>query len=225
MPSTETPTIEFRNVTARHRHSERPALQDFSLLAPKGSLTILLGGSGSGKSTACALLTGDLRSAEGHVFLHGMDVGALRGSQLPRHRQMIGLISHSAPLLEDRSVADNILLPLELTSMNAKRREERLRDVLARFDLGGIAHAQPRSLSMGERQRAAIARAVITEPFVLIADEPSAHLDAETSPDIARAIEREQLRGMTILITTSDPHFAACFPGARLVILDKPTGQ
>lgn len=217
--------IEFRNVTARHHHSDRPALRDFSLVVPKGSLTVLLGGSGSGKSTACALLTGDLRPAEGHVFLDGIDIGALRGSQLARHRQMIGLIAHSAPLLEDRSVADNLVLPLELMGMSARRRVERLRDVIVRFELEGIAHTHPKSLSMGERQRAAIARAVIAEPFVLIADEPAAHLDAESSPDIARAIEREQLRGMTVLITTSDPHFAVCFPSARLVMLDKPAGH
>ncbi|MDP4200794.1 MAG: ATP-binding cassette domain-containing protein [Bacteroidota bacterium] len=217
--------IAFQNVTARHPDSERPVLQDFNLALEKGSLTVLLGGSGSGKSTVCALLVGDLQPEVGSILVNGVDMTSARERDRAEHRKMLGMVSSSMPLLDDRNIGENIALPLELNGVSPKRREIRLRDVLDRFELTALASARPQSLSMGERQRAAIGRAVIAEPYLLIADEPTAHLDVVASQDIANALIREERRGMTVLITTSDEAFASCFPDGRILRLERIQGH
>jgi ABC-type ATPase involved in cell division len=200
--------ITLSNITlARH---ETTVLQDFGLAIPKASLTILLGSGGSGKTTICDLLVGKLAPDRGT---------AARDIQ----SNQIGLVSQSLPLLDDRSIAENIELPLELSGVRAARRKQQVQELLERFELTSLSEKRPQMVSMSERACAAIARAVATEPFLLIADEPAAHLDWNTASGIATLLEREHFRGMTLFITTSDERFASLFFGATLVHLDRNT--
>lgn len=213
------PFIAFTNVTAGYLKSGPSVLSNFNLKVEKGSLTVLLGGSGSGKTTVFRLLYGELQPTEGDVVVGDSRMGANSATAIARIRRSLGIVSSSVQLLEDRSVEENLLLPLEVEGMTRERRTSRLESVLTRFNLQDVQASRPTSLSMSERQRAAIAIAVIKEPLVLLADEPTAHLDRSASNEIAQLLAQENLRGMTILVGTSDERFVSSLPQARVVHL------
>jgi ABC-type ATPase involved in cell division len=198
------------------RNWELTILSGFDLRAEKGSLTVLLGEGGSGKTTVFKLLTGEIKPDIGEVHVGGEDVNLLHSSKLATFRRSVGIISQDVSLLANRTVEEQILLPLEIDRMNAARRHAQADDVIERFGLQRSRNRVPSSLSMSERQRAAIACAVVREPLVLLADEPAVHLDANNAKEIARLLLHENLRGMTVLIGTSDEHFASYFPEASV---------
>ncbi len=209
--------ISLSGVTIRRGNSAPPILADFHLRVEKGRLTVLLGAGGTGKTTLFKLLTGELQPDAGSVRVGNHDIAALRKGRIAAYRKSIGVIFQDVPLLDDRTAAGQILLPMELAQMPGARRRERVNAIMERFQLREIRDAYPAALSMGMRQRVAIARAVASEPLVLLADEPAAHLDAASAREIAEIFLRENLRGMTILIGTSDERFAAYFPNESIV--------
>jgi ABC-type ATPase involved in cell division len=194
------------------QNGELQILDDFNLRVEKGSLCVLLGSGGSGKTTIFKLLTGELKPERGEVNMGGINVALLQGNKLAKFRRSIGMISQEESLLEHRTVEEQILLPLEIDGTNAARRHAQAEAVMERFGLQHSSARLPHSLSRSERQRAAIAMAVVREPFVLLADEPAAHLDVKDAKAIATLLLHENLRGMTVLIGTSDEHFASYFP-------------
>lgn len=201
--------ISFSNVRACA--GERVILDGFDLALSKGSLRVLLGPSGTGKTTLFRLLTDELQPSSGTIHVGESEAGSLGR---PKLRRSIGVVFQDVPLLNDRNTEEQILLPLELLAASRKRRRTVLENVLDRFELHQVRRQYPCELSMGMRQRIAIARAVAAEPLVLLADEPAAHLDSVVQQEIAAIFQRENLRGMTILIGTSDEHFASLFPAA-----------
>jgi len=209
--------ISFSDVTVRTGNQEEPVLADFHLNIEKGSFTVLFGSSGTGKTTIFKLLTGEIKPDTGKVSVGNRDVGSLNSSQIAAYRRSIGVIFQDVPLLADRTAEGQILLPLEVAGIIGARRHERVESILKRFQLIDVRHQYPNALSMGTRQRVAIARAVASEPLVLLADEPAAHLDAASAREIADIFLRENLRGMTILIGTSDERFASFFPPASVL--------
>lgn len=198
------------------RNWELTILSGFDLRVEKGSLVVLLGEGGSGKSTIFKLLTGEIKPDIGEVHVCGEDVNTLHGNKLAKFRRSIGIISQDISLLANRTVEEQMLLPLEIDGMNSQRRHTHADAVIERFALQRSRSRLPSSLSMSERQRAVIARAVVREPLLLLADEPAAHLDASDATEIARLLLHENLRGMTVLIGTSDEHFASYFPEATI---------
>jgi ABC-type ATPase involved in cell division len=196
----------------------------FDLHIEKGGLTVILGPSGSGKTTLFKLLTGELQLESGEILVGGVSVKSLGKSNIAKFRQSIGVVFQDVSLLEDRNVADQIALPLEICGMKKAFRLKRIDAVIDRFLLQNLRDKCPRSLSMSERQRAAIARAVAGEPLVLLADEPAAHLDSLSASEIANLLMHEHLRGMTILIGTSSAEFAAMFPQAAVIPIAKILG-
>ncbi len=207
-----TELIGLSGITVLTQDGSRRILDGFDLHIEKGSLVLLLGAGGSGKTTLFKLLAGEQTPERGEVLVGGISVPSLSGGKLARYRRSLGIVMQDAPLLENRSAEEQIMLPLEIEGMSAERRHERAQAAIERFGLSDARRKLPKALSMSERQRVAIARAVVREPLVLLADEPAAHLDANDSKEIARLLLHENLRGMTVLIGTSDEHFASYFP-------------
>jgi ABC-type ATPase involved in cell division len=193
-------------------NGELRILDEFDLRVEKGSLRVLLGSGGSGKTTIFKLLTGETKPQRGNVNIGGIDVTSLQSGKLAKFRRAIGMISQEKSLLEHRTVEEQILLPLEIDGMNAARRHAQAEATIERFGLQNSRMRLTHSLSMSERQRTAIAMAVVREPLVLLADEPAAHLGVSDAKAIATLLLHENLRGMTVLIGTSDEHFASYFP-------------
>jgi ABC-type ATPase involved in cell division len=196
----------------------------FDLHIEKGSLTVILGPGGSGKTTLFKLLTGELKAESGEIRVGGVSLMSLRKSDIAKYRQSIGVVFQDVSLLEDRNVEDQIALPLEIDGMKKAVRRKRIDAVIERFLLQDLREKYPGSLSMSERQRVAIARAVAGEPLVLLADEPAAHLDLVSASEIANLLMHEHLRGMTILIGTSSAEFAALFQNATVIPISKISG-
>ena len=184
----------------------------------------LLGAGASGKTTVFKLLMGERKPERGEVIVGGVDVASLKGNALAKFRRSVGMIPQDGPLLEHRTVEEQILLPLEIDGMHSARRHAQAQAVIARFNLQSASSRMPASLSMSERQRTAIARAVVREPMVLLADEPAAHLDANDAKEIAGLLLHENLRGMTVLIATSDEHFASYFPETSVIFMEALAG-
>ncbi len=212
------PLISLTDVTAGYSSASR-VLTNFNLSIEKGSLTVLFGRSGSGKSTLFRLLTGELKPDSGEVTVADVAVSTLGARALAEYRRSIGIVSSDLKLIDNRTVEENLALSLEIGGMKRPRIDAQLEAVVERFNLQGLQSPYPPDLSMSERQRTAIARAVIKEPLVLFVDEPTAHLDTTASREIAELLAHENLRGMTILIGTSDERFAAALPTAGIVAL------
>jgi ABC-type ATPase involved in cell division len=216
--------IALSNVTVLDGNRSQPILDGFELHVEKGDLVVLLGPGGSGKSTVFKLLTGERSPETGEITVNGTSVPSLTGGKLARYRRSLGLVMQDAHMIEGRSVQEHLLLPLEIEGMSSERRHERAEAVIERFGLASVRKKIPSMLSMSERQRTAIAMAVVREPLVLLADEPAAHLDTIEAKEIARLLLHENLRGMTVLIGTNDEHFTSYFPEASIQVMGAVEG-
>jgi cell division transport system ATP-binding protein len=201
--------IEFKNVSVER--SGMPVLTDLSFHALRGSMTVIFGASGSGKSTICDLLLGKMDAQSGTVHVSGEKPSSATSK--------VGLIASGLSLLSDRSIEENIALPLEISGIQSKRKAAIVSAILQRFGLESVRNNFPSAVSGSVRQKSAIARAVASEPFVLVADEPTLHLDTHASKEIAEALLKEQVRGMTVLVLTSDSTFKEQFPNATHITL------
>jgi ABC-type multidrug transport system ATPase subunit len=204
--------IKARNLTFQYPGSRVEAISDLDLELPKGSFGILEAQGGSGKSTFIKLLLGTLQPTSGDLEVNG--VRSVQDTVKLRRR--IGIVSESVDLIADRTVAENVSLPLEIVGDSSSAIKPRLLDTLHRFGLDPIKHEFPSTLSEGERRRTKLARALVTEPQLLILDEPTLGLDPATSMALWDLLFREHQRGMTILAVVSsipvDPRFAHCLP-------------
>lgn len=193
------------------------ALADISFEVETGELVTVGGHSGAGKSTLLKLVATIERPTGGAVLVNGQNVGSLRRSALPYLRRNLGLVFQDQKLLFDRNVFDNVMLPLAITGFPPSEARRRVQAALDKVGLLPREKAMPIMLSGGEQQRLAIARAVVSRPKLLLADEPTAHLDPETARDVARVFLEFREVGVTVLIATYDD---TLFPGARRLILD-----
>lgn len=192
------------------------ALVAVDLLIERGEMVVLDGHSGAGKSTLLKLIPAFERPTSGLVLVAGQNVGALGRTAIPVLRRHIGFVFQDQKLLFDRNALDNVLLPLAIHGFTPREAQRRARAALDKVGLLPREKAMPIALSGGEQQRLAIARAVVGRPNILIADEPTAHLDGETADDIARILGEFHRVGVTVLIAT---YAAALFDGARRITL------
>ncbi len=172
-----------------------------------GEMVVLLGPSGAGKSTLLKLMGGIERASSGTVELFGQDTARLDPGRLALVRQQIGLIFEDFKLLADRSALDNVTVPLEIAGYSLVEARRRARAALEKVGLGSREKAFPASLSGGEQQRLCIARAVVSRPALILADEPTGNLDAGQAASIADMLRAFHAVGTTVVVATHDPVF------------------
>jgi cell division transport system ATP-binding protein len=196
----------------------RQALNCVSLDIRPGELIFLTGHSGAGKSTILKLLALVERPTNGQVLVDGRNIGRLQPREIPAYRQQIGMVFQEHKLLENRSVFENCALPLIIGGLPRRDIEKRVRAALDAVGLLDRERQSPRALSAGEQQRVGIARAVVSKPRLLIADEPTGNLDAELSLEIMRLFRRFNEVGVTMMIATHDVELAEHIGGRRVVL-------
>jgi putative ABC transport system ATP-binding protein len=173
---------------------------------PAQTLAVLAGRSGSGKTTVLAMLAGLIAPTAGAARVAGTDVAALREHHRTEwRRRHVGFVAQAFALIPEMSLLENVLLPLVPTGEATRAAAARATTLLERFGIGDLAERRVRTLSGGERQRGALARALVTEPRVLLLDEPSAHLDRESTATLLDALVALRGEGRTILVATHDP--------------------
>jgi len=185
------------------------AVDQISLDIRAGEFLALLGASGSGKSTLLNLIAGLDRPTSGAIFAEGRDLAAMSGEELARHRNhTIGIVFQSFHLLPKMTLEENVELPLRLAEMPRGERPARVHEALERVGLSARTKHRPSELSGGEQQRAAIARALVNRPSILLADEPTGNLDSRTGEEIMKLIEEIHLpasgAGRTIIMVTHE---------------------
>jgi cell division transport system ATP-binding protein len=210
--------IVFDRVSKRYPNG-REALSGVSLRVEAGEMVFLTGRSGAGKSTVLKLIALLERPTRGSVLIGGRNTGSLVARHIPAFRRGIGMVFQDHKLLPERPVFDNVALPLVVAHTPLKEIDKRVRAALDQVGLLGKERALPLELSVGEQQRVGIARAVVSKPALLIADEPTGNLDADLALEVMRLFKRFQEVGVTIVVATHDMHLVREL-GLREILLD-----
>jgi cell division transport system ATP-binding protein len=195
--------IKFSEVSKRYVGGNE-ALADVSFSLDKGELAFLTGPSGAGKSTLLKLVALIERPSRGQIVVNGQNLAGVTRRQLPGYRRQIGVVFQDHKLLNDRTVFDNVALPLVIAGAEREDIGKRVRAALDLVDLLHKEQALPMTLSTGEQQRVGIARAVVYRPPILIADEPTGNLDPELSLEVMQLFQRLNQVGVTVLIASHD---------------------
>ncbi len=195
--------IRFQQVSKAYRGGQQ-ALQRVDFHLPPGDIAFLTGHSGAGKSTLLKLLCALERPSDGQIYFNGDDITRLSVNQIPFLRRHIGIIFQDHRLLMNKTVFDNVALPLRIEQVDESTVQKRVSAALEKVGLIDKAACLPIQLSGGEQQRVGIARAVVNKPLVLVADEPTGNLDAELSQQIMDLFFQFNKVGVTILMATHD---------------------
>jgi cell division transport system ATP-binding protein len=178
------------------------ALRDVNLQIPQGDFAFLVGPSGAGKSTLVRLLIREERQTEGRIWVDGQELGRMKRRHLPRYRRKIGIVFQDFKLLPRMTVAENVAFALRVTGVNPRYVLPKVHEVLHTVGLEHKADSLPSQLSGGEQQRTAIARALVHDPSIVIADEPTGNLDPATSWEIVQLLLQINQDGTTVVMAT-----------------------
>ncbi|HXY24516.1 MAG TPA: ABC transporter ATP-binding protein [Candidatus Acidoferrum sp.] len=218
------PAIHLDHVARHYTLGESTirAVDDVSLTVPAGEFLALLGSSGSGKSTLLNLIAGLDRPTGGAVIVNNQDLSKMSSLELARYRrQTVGMVFQSFNLLPRMTLEENVELPLRLAEVDRGDRAARVHEALERVSLAKRAGHRPSELSGGEQQRAAIARALVNRPKILLADEPTGNLDSATGESILTLLREIQKNlGMTIVMVTHERPLAERFADRLAVMGD-----
>ncbi|GAA3965926.1 cell division ATP-binding protein FtsE [Allohahella marinimesophila] len=195
--------IEFRNVS-KHYGQKQVALDRVDLRLQRGEFAFLTGHSGAGKSTLLKLLLRLEQPSSGEVYVGGQALSTMLARQVPYYRRHLGFVFQNAHLIPERSVFDNVAMPLIIANVDSRELQRRVHAALDKVGLLRKERAMPESLSGGEAQRVSIARAIVNRPPILLADEPTGNLDPTLSAEILNLFEAFNQVGVTVLIASHD---------------------
>ena len=192
--------IKFENVTATY--TENVGIFNLSFHIPKGELVFLMGPTGAGKSTVLKTIYRDISISDGNLYINGEDVVNIRRRHVPRFRRKIGMVFQDYRLVPDRTVFENIALPLQIEGVQKKEIKDKVNDIGEKVGLKKRINNYPGQLSGGEKQRVSIARALVKNPLVILADEPTGNLDPNVSDEILDLLEIATDSGTAVLMST-----------------------
>ncbi len=195
--------LRFDNVTKAYAGTT-PALSEVSFAIEPGEMLFVTGHSGAGKSTLLRLVHLSERPSRGTVLVNERNLAKVRGRGVALHRRQVGVVFQDHRLLTDRSVYDNVALPLLIAGTPGGEVGKRVRTVLDRVGLGGREKSLPRQLSTGEQQRVGIARAVVAQPQLLVADEPTGNLDPQLAAEIMQLFAELPAAGTSVIVASHD---------------------
>ncbi len=209
------PVVRVQDVTIFQ--GRQPVLQDANFAIEKGEFVFLVGRTGSGKSSLLKTMYADLPLRLGDMSVAGFNIRGIRSKQIPKLRRKIGIIFQDFQLFPDRTVAENLQFVMRATGWrDIIRMKSRLVDVLMQVGLGSVEKKMPHQLSGGEQQRIVIARALLNEPMILIADEPTGNLDPEVSAGILKLFQQINRSGTAVLMATHSYGLIKRFPARVL---------
>ncbi len=211
--------LRFEHVSKRYPDAGE-ALTDVSFHLQRGEMAFLTGRSGAGKSTLLKLIAMMETATRGNVMLDGQNITRISDFRIPYQRRNLGLIFQDYKLLADRTVFDNVALPLIVSGVNHQEISRRVRAALDKVSLLGKERKYPLALSGGEQQRVGIARAIVNKPKLILADEPTGNLDPDLSAEVMTMFEQFVQVGVTVLVATHDIELVERL-GHRVLTLDK----
>ena len=230
-PPAGTPIVQFNGVT--RSYGSRLALEDVSFGLEAGELTFLVGPSGAGKTTLLKLINREIRPTTGEVWIDGLAAHDLKASHVAQLRRRVGVVFQDYKLLPRLTARENVALALQVGDLRVSDEEanERALDALEAVGLGDRGDAMPNELSGGQQQRVAVARAVVRQPPLLIADEPTGNLDADTAWGIMDLLEDIAAFGIAVLIATHNVEIVTRLRRRVLTLVegrlvrDQPAGE
>jgi cell division transport system ATP-binding protein len=212
------PILRFDNVSKRYPGGHE-ALTDVSFAVEPGEMLFVTGHSGAGKSTLLRLIHLSERPSRGAVLVEERNLAKVRGRRVPLHRRKVGVVFQDHRLLMDRSVFENVALPLVIAGTPRAEIGKRVRVVLEKVGLADRERARPIELSSGEQQRVGIARAVVSQPLLLVADEPTGNLDPQLAAEIMQLFASLPAQGTSVLVASHDLHLVKRMR-RRVLVLD-----
>lgn len=211
--------IDLKQVSVFHRSNM--VLNDVNLRVEKGEFLYLIGKTGSGKSSLMRLLYGDLPLRQGEATVTGFNLATLKRNDIPRLRRNLGIVFQDFQLLTDRSARENLIFYLKATGWEDKvKMEERVTEVLSKVGMGTKGFKMPHELSGGEQQRLVIARALLNDPDLILADEPTGNLDPETSNEIMNLLFEVSRNRCAVVMVTHNYSIIDRFP-SRIVRVEQ----
>lgn len=210
--------IQFNSVTKIY--DGIPVIEDFTAHIESGEFVFISGPSGSGKSTLIRLLSCSERPDSGQIIFQDEDLSDIRRSRIPFIRRMIGFVFQDSMLLSYKTIFENIALVLRITGFPMREIEHRVAEALRLVGMSDKIYAVPSALSGGEQQKAAIARAIVNDPLVLAADEPTGNLDIDSAWDLFQIFEKINRTGTTVIIATHNYELIKRM-GRRVIALEK----
>ena len=211
--------IRFNSV-AKVYDNDVFALKGIDMSVAKGEFLFITGSSGAGKSTLLKMIYGGLKPTDGNIVVGGSDVASLSPHRLAILRRQIGIVFQDFKLLWDRTVFENVCLPFAVWGKLTEDNKEIVEVMMKKFDIWKYRSEYPHKLSGGEQQKAAICRALVTSPWILIADEPTGNLDPDSAAEVFRMFYEAAQRGSTVVFATHNEHLLSLHKG-RTVKLDK----
>ncbi len=209
--------FSLHNVTVRYERL--PALRDISYEVHSGDLVLLTGQTGAGKSTLLRLLYGDVAADDGVVMVDGVDISTMSRRNIRDLRQRMGIVFQECRLIENKTIYENVGLPLYIRGLSRSEADKHTLEVLAESGISFLRNKFPWQLSGGERHLAALARALVKQPDVLVTDEVTGNLDSETRKKVAAIIREFHKGGRTVLMATHDIEMIEMFSDANTLEL------